>query len=148
MLYSMKTAEATTATLRVVDTHSLLHLRASKAAKACDAADAVDGLVVVQNPTLRLAAAAYGVSIGSVARARRLTPEQREAVRRGKRPLILPRAPATPPARPVPSVAPATPSVPPVVMVTTPRQKLDALVAEVGFDSVLTMLAAVEKVAA
>ena len=66
MLYSMKTTEATAAVPRVVDAHSLLHMRASKSAKACDAADVVDGLAVLQNPTLRLAAAAYGVSIGSV----------------------------------------------------------------------------------
>ena len=82
MLYSIKTTEATAAVPRVVDTHGLLHLRASKSAKACDAADAVDGLAILGNPTLRLAATAYGVSIGSVARALRLTPEQRQAVRR------------------------------------------------------------------
>ena len=91
MLYRMHTTEATAAPLRVVDAHGLLHLqRVSKATKACDAADAVDGLAVLQNPTMRLAAAAYGVSIGSVARARRLSPEQREAVRKGRRPLVLP----------------------------------------------------------
>ena len=33
-------------------------------------------------------------------------------------------------------------------MTKSPREKLHELVAEVGFDSVLTMLAAVEKVAA
>ena len=36
---------------------------------------------------MRLTAAAWGVSVGSVARALRLTPEQRQAVRQGKRPL-------------------------------------------------------------
>src|SRR6516165_10399657 len=101
MHYSMKLTETTAAVPRVVDAHGLLHMRASKSAKACDAADVIDGLAVLQNPTLRLAAAAYGVSIGSVARARRLTPEQRHAVRRNERPLILPRAPSAPPALPV-----------------------------------------------
>ena len=65
MLYSMKTTEATAAVPRVVDAHSLRHLRASQAAKAIDAADLVDGLAVLQNLTLRMAATAYGVSMGS-----------------------------------------------------------------------------------
>ena len=97
MLYSMKLKETTAAAPRVVDAHGLLHLRASKAAKACDAADAVDGLAILGNPTLKLAAVAYGVSIGSVARALKLTPEQRDAVRQGKR-ALLPRAPSVIPA--------------------------------------------------
>src|SRR5215469_2544643 len=90
MLYSMRMSEATTAMPRVVDAHSLLHLRKSRAARAVDAADAVDGFIVIQNPTTRLAAHAYGVSVGSVARALRLPPEEREKVRQGKRPLVLP----------------------------------------------------------
>jgi hypothetical protein len=142
MLYSMKITEATAAAPRVVDTHSLLHLRASKAARACDAADVVDGLAALQNPTMRLAAAAYGVSIGSVARARRLTPEQRQAVKQGERPLVLPSIPLILPG----PTTPASPSVSPVVM--TPHERLDALVAEVGFDNVLTMLVVAEKAAA
>jgi hypothetical protein len=146
MLYSMKTTEATAAVPRVVDAHSLLHVRASKAARACDAADVVDGLAVLQNHTLRLAAAAYGVSIGSLARARRLTPEQRQAVRRGKRPLILPRAPSAPPAPPVPSTAPATPPVPPMIM--GPQERLGEIVNEIGLSATLDLLAATEKVAA
>jgi hypothetical protein len=112
MLYSMKPTETTAAVPRVVDAHGLLHMRASKSAKACDAADVVDGLAVLQNPTLRLAAAAYGVSIGSVARARRLTPEQRQAVRKGQRPLILPATSWAPPAPPVS----AMPKAPPVIV--------------------------------
>ena len=130
---------------RDVDSHSLLHLRVSKAAKACDAADAVDGLAILGHPTLRLAATAYGVSIGSVARALRLTPEQRLAVRRNERPLILPRAPSAPPAPPV-SIAPATPPVPSVIMGA--RDKLAEVIAEIGADGVLNMLAAMEKAAA
>lgn len=136
MLYSMTTTEATAAVARVVDAHGLLHMQASKSAKACDAADVVDGFAVLQSPTLRLAAAAYGVSIGSVARARRLTPEQRRAVRKGQRPLILPRTPSVP----------ATPPVPPVVM--GPRERLDKIVAEIGLSATLDLLAATEKVAA
>src|SRR5215813_15292271 len=105
----MKKLQTTTAIPRVVDAHSLLHVQMSKSAKACDAADVVDGLAVIQNPTLRLAAAAYGVSLGSVARARCLTPEQRQAVKQGKRPLVLPRTPAAPP-------VPATPPIPSATM--------------------------------
>ena len=148
MLYSMNLKETTAAPPRVVDAHGLLHLRAaSKAVKACDAADAVDGLAILGNFTLKLAAVAYGVSIGSVARARRLTPEQRQAVRQGKRPLVLPRASSAPPALPVPSTAPATPPVStPVVM--GPRERLAEIIAEIGVSATLDLLAATEKVAA
>ena len=141
MLYSMKITEATAAVPRVVDAHSLLHRQASKSAKACDAADVLDGLAVVQNFTLRLTAAAYGVSIGSVARARRLTPEQRQAVRKGQRPLILPATSSAPPA-PVS----AMPAAPPVIV--GPRERLDEIVAEIGLSATLDLLAATEKVAA
>jgi hypothetical protein len=140
MLYSMKTTEATAAVPRVVDAHSLLHQRASKAAKACDAADVVDGLAVLQNLTLRLVAAAYGVSMSSVVHARRLTPEQRQAVKRSKRPLVLPRTPAAPP---VPAIVPA--SVPPVMEV---EKLLAAAVGMVGVNGVLDLLAAKERIAA
>jgi len=143
MLYSMRTLETTTAPPRVVDAHSLLHLRVSKAVRACDAADLVDGLSVLQNHTLRLAAAAYGVSLGSVARARRLTPEQRLAVKQGKRPLILPRTPAAPP---VPAIVPAMPPVPPVTMGV--EKLLAAIVDKIGVNGVLDLLAVSERVAA
>jgi hypothetical protein len=149
MLYSMQTMETTAAVPRVVDAHGLLHLRASKAVKACLAADIVDGLAMLQNPTLRLAATACGVSLGSVARARRLTPEQRKAVGQKQRPLFLPRAPSAPsvlPAPLVPSTAPTTPPVSPVV--TGPRERLNEIVAEIGLNAVIDLLAATEKVAA
>ena len=134
----MKPTETTAAVPRVVDAHGLLHMRASKSAKACDAADVVDGLAVLQNPTLRLAAAAYGVSIGSVARARRLTPEQRDAVRYKKRPLVLPPVSALP----VPLVMPVSP------VTMGPRERLDQIVAEIGLSVTLDLLATAEKVAA
>jgi hypothetical protein len=136
----------TAAVPRIVDAHSPLHQRATKSAKACDAADVVDGLAVLQNPTLRLAAAAYGVSLGSVARARRLTPEQRQAVRQGKRPLVLPRKSPALPALPMPTVVPATPSISPVTM--NVRERLKEIVREIGFEATLNLLAATEKVAA
>ena len=142
-------AIATTAVPRVVDAHGLLHRQASKATRACDAADVLDGVAKLQNPTFRLVAAAYGVSLSYVARARRLTPEQRQAVRKGQRPLVLPCAPSAPPvppALPVPATAPATPPVAPVVM--GPRDRLDEIVAEIGLSATLDLLAASERVAA
>jgi hypothetical protein len=140
MLYSMKTTETTAAAPRVVDAHGLLHLRVSKAAKACDAADAVDGLAILGNPTLKLAAVAFGVSVGSVARARRLTPEQRSAVRQKQRPLVLP------PALPVPTVVPAPSPIPPVIM--DARERLQAIVNELGLNATFDLLVANERVAA
>jgi hypothetical protein len=141
--------------MRRVDAHSLLHQRATKAAKACDAADAADGFIKLQNLTLRVVAVAWGVSVGSVARARCLTPEQRDAVRRGERPLVLPQAPAEPltlPAAPPPPNAPATPSVPPVTAgeIVDARDRLNRLVKEIGIDAVLNLLATteIERVAA
>jgi len=131
MLYRMKELLATTAMPRVVDAHSLLHLQASKAAKACDAADAVDGLVVLQNPTLRVAAAAWGVSLGSVARARALDPQERDGVRHGKRPLVLPLKQIAKP-KPVPPSA---------------AERLAHVVAEVGLGSALDMLMEIEAAA-
>ena len=147
MQYHLNTAAvnvtAITAAPRVVDSHGLLHMRVPKAAKACDAADAVDGLATLGNPTLKLAAVAYGVSIGSVARALKLTPEQRDAVRQGKR-ALLPRAPSVIPA--VITPVPATPPVSPVVM--GPRERLKEIINEIGFDATFNLLAASEKVAA
>ena len=89
------------ADVRVVDCHSLLHLRAPKAVRACDAADACDELVILSRPTLHVAAVAYGVSLWTVARARRLPPQERDQVRKGKRPIVLPRTPAPLPVMPV-----------------------------------------------
>jgi hypothetical protein len=130
MLYRMKHLMTTTAPPRVVDAHSLLHLKAPKSTKAVNAADAVDGLVLVQNLTLRLAAAAYGVSVGSVARAHALHPEERDEVRRGWRPLVIP------PEAPVAvKIAPAP---------SSPQERLADIVAEIGISSALTMLATLE----
>jgi hypothetical protein len=79
--------------LRVVDAHSLPNRKASKAVKACDGADVLDGLTTLQNLTAKLVAAALGISLSSLAAARRLTPAQRNEVRRGHRPLVLPPKP-------------------------------------------------------
>ena len=130
MLYSMKTTEATAAVPRVVDAHSLRHLRASQAAKAIDAADLVDGLAVLQNLTLRMAATAYGVSMGSVTRALRLSPDQRQAVRAGQRPLVLPSQ-----AAPVPTII-TSPAAP----VMSPQEALSWVVSQIGIDRTLNLV--------
>jgi hypothetical protein len=74
--------------VRVVDAHSLAHRKAPKAVAACDAADLVDALTRLQNPTIRVAAVACDVSQSYVVAALRLSPAQRDAVRRGERPLV------------------------------------------------------------
>jgi len=76
---------------------SLARLRRdmSAAKRACLAADIVDGRVVLQGLTIRAIATLVGVNLDYVHRALRLTPEQREQVRRGDRPLVLPRTPAS-----------------------------------------------------
>jgi hypothetical protein len=76
--------------IRTVDARSLLNKKIPKAVRACDAADLLDGLAVLL-PTSQLIATISGISVTSVTRARHLTPEQRDAVRRRERPLSLPR---------------------------------------------------------
>src|SRR5262245_22060625 len=115
---------------RAVDAHSLPHRKASKAARAVDAADILDGLMTLQNLTVPLVAAALGISSSSVANARRLTPEQRDAVRKGKRPLVLPTKPA-----PLPLPPPAPVSA---------QQRLAEIVAEVGVNTTIDMIAALD----
>jgi len=117
--------------LRVVDAHSLAHRKLSKAARACEAADILDGFTTLQNLTIRLVAAAEGVSVASVVNARRLTPAQRFAVRCRERPLVLPK-----PVKALPA---------PV----TAEMKLAEVVTEIGsVDSVIELLIKLEHAAA
>jgi hypothetical protein len=116
--------------IKTIDAHSVLNRKSPKSAKACDAADVVDGHAALQNPTIRLVAAAFGVSVGYVLAARRLTPTQREAVRNGWRPLILPRS---------------TPALPAPV---SPQERLAGIVAELGVTGTLNALASIERAAA
>jgi len=118
------------ADVRVVDCHSLLHLRVPKAVRACDAADACDELVILSRPTLHVAAVAYGVSLWTVARARRLPPQERDQVRKGKRPIVLPRTPA-----PLPVMLP--------VAVDVKTRLLDIVDEIGGIDATLDLLATV-----
>jgi len=110
-----------------VDAHSLPHLKASKAVRACIGADILDGELALQNLTIKLVAGAVGVSTTSVIAAQRLTPEQRQAVKNGRRPLRLPRIPVP----------------------VDPVKRLIEIVAEIGLDAALSALAeSEEKVAA
>lgn len=68
-----------------------LRRRMTPAERACLAADIVDGRVILQGLTTKAVAALVGVSVGYVDHALRLTPEQREQVRHGDRPLVSPR---------------------------------------------------------
>jgi hypothetical protein len=104
--------------LRTVDARSLITRKRPKAARACDAADLLDGLAVLI-PTSRLVAKVSAISVSSVTRARRLTPAQRDAVRRGERPLALPRR-------------------------VSPQELLNQIVDEIGLDRVQNLLWAFE----
>jgi hypothetical protein len=52
--------------LKTIDAHSVLNRKVSRASLACDAADVLDGLATLQNPTIRMVAVAFGVSVASV----------------------------------------------------------------------------------
>jgi hypothetical protein len=118
-----------------VDARGLLHRRATQAVKACAAADLVDGFTHLQHPTQRVAAAAYGVSMASAARACCLTVEERDQVRNGERPLVLP----APVPKPVPTTVPATPPTPPTTTINAEQRLLESL-DELGLDAVLLLL--------
>ena len=82
--------------VRVVDAHSLAHRKIDKAVAACNAADLVDGLTQLLNPTIKVAAVACDVSQSYVVAALRLSPVQRDAVRRRERSLASPPVKALP----------------------------------------------------
>jgi hypothetical protein len=68
------------------------HMRPAE--RALIAADIVDGKVIVQGMTTKSVAMIVGTSIASAFAALRLSPEQREAVKRGQRPLVTSRSSA------------------------------------------------------
>src|SRR5262249_42614993 len=118
--------------------HSLPNRKASKAVRAVEGADILDGLLTLQNPTARIVAAALGVSQSYLANARRLMPAQRDEVRRGKRPLVLPTKPA--PLRLPPAVvADSVPSA---------EQRLKDAATELGVAEALEVLVKLELAAA
>jgi hypothetical protein len=80
--------------LRTVSGASLAQLIRcmSPAERACLAADIIDGAIVLVAPTTRAVAEQVRCSATAVFAALRLSPDQREAVRKGERPLIQPQA--------------------------------------------------------
>jgi hypothetical protein len=129
------------ASLRVVDAHSLPNRKDSKAVRAVVGADILDGRVSLQNLTGKLVAQAQGISTTYLAAARRLSPAQRDAVRRGERPLIPPK-----PAKPALAAQLAAP-FPPAIVAETPKQRLHNIVDEIGVTEALTLLAEIDRAA-
>jgi hypothetical protein len=113
-------------------------------ARAVDAADWRQGLLLLQDPTLEQASAVFQVSVPSICRAQALSPQQREEVRSGWRPLaLMPPVPPVLPALPVPVVpttVPADKPIPPVTM--DAEAQFFALVDVLGVDQALALLAA------
>jgi hypothetical protein len=125
MLYNPATAvvNATTVGMRtVIDAHALPHLKLSKTERALLGADILDGITLLQNLTTTQVAAAVGVSPSYVQAARRLAPLERAAVEHGQRPLIQPRATRT----------------------ADPVERLAEIIAEIGVDQTLDLLAVSE----
>jgi hypothetical protein len=110
---------------RSLDPHVVRHLKLPESALAIEAAEVMDGRRSLVNPTLEMVAIAVGVSPSYVAAARQLTPEQRQQVLRGWRPLV-----ASKPRTPVLSI----------------EQRFAALVTELGgVASALDQLAMLER---
>jgi hypothetical protein len=86
----MKTKETSAAVPRAVYAHSLPHCKLSKAARA------LDDRLTLQGLTIKLVAAVVGVSVSYVTAALQVYPEQRELVRRDRRPLFRRRPVALP----------------------------------------------------
>jgi len=105
----------------------------TKAARAILSAEILAGECALK-PTVKLVAAALGTSVAYVQAAKKLTPNQRQAVRTGLRPLIVPHAA---PAMPVPTA-------PPVSV----ERLLASIVDKIGVNGVLDLLAVSEKAAA
>jgi hypothetical protein len=138
-------------TTSVVNASGLKHRKDyTTGARAVDAAHWREGLLILKNPTLEQASAVFGVSVPSIHRAQNLSPEQREEVRSGWRPLaptppVLPKLPAFPvPA--VPTAVPADKLVPPTTMSSEAR--FLELVEVLGADRALSLLVEHERIAA
>ena len=130
MLYRSNGASASPRALSGASLAQLVR-RKSAAARALLAAEIIDGKIIVQGLTIKAVATIAGCSVGSVFAALRLTPEQREAVERGQRPLVLPQPPA-------PSMA--------IDWTKVDDETLTDTVRQVGIERVLEAAAAVERV--
>lgn len=112
---------------RSVKGRGLACRKLSKPARALLGVDIVEGTTTITDLSHKQVAAIVGVSIGYLNAAQRLTPAEREAVRRGLRPLVEPRVPATLPAA---------------------RERLAAIVNEIGVDATMALLTSNERAAA
>jgi hypothetical protein len=87
---------------KAVKGRGLVARKLGKAARAVLVAEVAEGSVTLTDLSLRQIAAVVGVSTAYAGAALKLTPAQRDAVRRGQRPLVEPHvrsAPLTPQAR-------------------------------------------------
>jgi hypothetical protein len=108
------------ATPKVVRGRGLPARRLSKVQLAVLAAETKEGAAILNDWSNGQLSAVFGVSVTYIAAALKASPVQREAVRRGLRPLIEPHAPAS------------------------PQERLGKIVAEIGVDGVLNLLGAFE----
>jgi hypothetical protein len=113
--------------VRSVKGRGLACRKLSKPARALLGVDVIEGTTTITDLSHKQIAATVGVSVGYLNAALRLTPAEREAVRRGLRPLVEPRVPAAQPAA---------------------RERLAAIVDEIGVDATLALLAGNERAAA
>jgi hypothetical protein len=109
--------------IKTINARSLPHKKLPKPARSVLGANMLGGFVRPENLTRAMMAAIVGVSVTYLDIASRLTPEQRAAVLRGERTLFMPRT------------KPALPK---------PEKKLAEVVAEIGVDQTLALLAANE----
>jgi hypothetical protein len=109
---------------RSIDPHSIVHKKLSKAVRAVLAAEILDGNIALLNPTRSMVVSGLGVSSSYVGAASRLTPEQRQEVVCGVRPLVRRKASSVP---------------------VNVGQRLAAIVAEVGITAALNMLTTLER---
>jgi hypothetical protein len=96
----------------------------SKSARALLVADIAEGTVTLSDMSVRQIAAVVDVSVAYAHTALHMPSAEREKVRRGLRPLIQPKPPATP---------------------RSPRERINEIVCEIGLDATLTLLAASEQ---
>jgi hypothetical protein len=108
------------ATPKVARGRGLPARKLSKVQLAVLAAETKEAAAILNDWSNGQLSAVFGVSVTYIAAALKASPAQREAVRRGLRPLVEPHAPAS------------------------ARERLGKLVAEIGFDGVLNLLGTFE----
>jgi hypothetical protein len=119
----------------------------SKAVRAVIGAEILAGEHDLR-PTKKLLATAIGCSVAYLQAAQKLSPAERQAVRRGERPLVLPQVPAGPPQ---PTIMPVPVELPvpfPSYVIANAQHRLNRLVREIGLETVLELLATTEREAA